>query len=142
MKRVLFVCTGNTCRSPIAQGVFEKLIEKWRIRGVSCTSAGISAFSGDPASGEAVRAASEVGVDLTGHRSRLLTRPLLEQADLVVCMTQQQLNAVCAAAPEKPVVLLSHGVDDPYGGDIWRYRHCVDQVFDGMQEILECVDRI
>ena len=135
MEKILFVCTGNTCRSPMAEGIFNEIVRRWGISGRIGMSAGLLAFGGDAPSENAVRVMEEMGVDIRAHRSRSLTAPLLDEADAVVCMTREHLAAVKPLVPENRLYLLSHGVQDPYGGDLWRYRDCADQIFDGMQEL-------
>lgn len=139
MKQILFVCTGNTCRSPMAEGVFNEIVRRWRITGVRACSAGLAAFPGDYPAENAVRVMAACGIDITDHRSRRLTPRLLDESDAVVCMTPEQAQMMSAALPGKPVFLLSHGVVDPYGGDVQTYRHCAGQIFDGMQEILQWI---
>ena len=88
MKTIVFVCTGNTCRSPMAEGIFRVLAEKYGLTDVTCTSCGTCAYTGLPANPYAVSAASAYGADISTHRSRALTQYLLEEGDLFVCMTQ------------------------------------------------------
>ena len=100
MQRILFVCTGNTCRSPMAAGLFAKILQEKGVTGVEITSAGLVAVDGAPASAEAIEAMRRAGVDLTGHRARRLTREMALAADLVLTMTRRQKEAVLALAPE------------------------------------------
>ncbi len=100
MQRILFVCTGNTCRSPMAAGLFAKILQEKGVTGVEITSAGLAAVDGAPASAEAIEAMRRAGVDLTGHRARRLTREMALAADLVLTMTRRQKEAVLALAPE------------------------------------------
>lgn len=100
MINVLFVCTGNTCRSPMAEGLFADLIRKWKIEGIRCESAGLAAFPGDAPSENAVKAAKEMGVDISSHRSRQLSIPLAELTDLFVCMTPEHEEAIKESFPK------------------------------------------
>lgn len=96
--RVLFVCTGNTCRSPMAAGFFAAAARRRRLD-VAVSSAGVGAWEGAPATAEAVIAAAEYGVDLKAHRARRLTPALVEEADLVLTMTQAQKDDVLSLVP-------------------------------------------
>lgn len=136
MINVLFVCTGNTCRSPMAEGLFADLIRKWKIEGIRCESAGLAACPGDAPSENAVRAAKEMGVDISSHRSRQLSMPLAELTDLFVCMTSEHEQIIKSAIPDAKTTVLSGGVSDPYCGDIWTYRKCVDKILDGFQDLV------
>lgn len=139
MTNVLFVCTGNTCRSPMAEGLFADLIRRWKIEGIRCESAGLAAFPGDAPSENAVRAAKEMGTDISLHRSRQLSMSLAQLTDLFVCMTPEHEAAIKRALPEAKTTVLSRGVSDPYGGDIWAYRKCVDKITDGFQDLVNLI---
>ena len=87
MKTVVFVCTGNTCRSPMAAGLFHVLLRQNGVTDVAVTSCGTGAFPGMPPTDQAVTAAAEYGADISDHRSRPLSSYLLAEGDLFVCMT-------------------------------------------------------
>lgn len=105
--RVLFVCTGNTCRSPMAEVIARRAIDERGWRHVEVGSAGMSAMSGVPASMEAVVVAGEEGLDLAAHRSRLLTAELVEEADLILAMAAHHLETVRRLGGEEKAELLS-----------------------------------
>ena len=117
---ILFVCTGNTCRSPMAEAIASGLLARsGKVAGgggaIHVSSAGIGATAGAPASPEAVRAIRELGYSLNRHASRPLTRRLIEEADIIYTMTPSHLAAVLELDPgvKDKVVLL-----DPEGGDV------------------------
>lgn len=123
---VLFVCSGNTCRSPMAEAIFRALSEERRLS-IRAKSAGLGAFWGEPAAENAVAALSEWEIDLTAHRSQPLTEALLREADLVFPMTAAQKQALDGVHPH--VVLLdAAGISDPFGGDLAAYQTCRDQI--------------
>lgn len=129
MLRILFVCTGNTCRSPMAAALFNR---RARERGIDAEagSAGVAAQPGAPASANAVLACAREGIDLSGHRARQLTPALVERADRIYGMSEAHralLEARFPAARGKTRVL-GGGIPDPFGGDEGVYRLCLTAI--------------
>lgn len=125
---IVFVCTGNICRSPMAEGLFKKLLEERGREDITCSSAGLAAPEGSPASINAKIAAQELGVDISEHRSRLLTRAIARDADMIVCMTQEHYDVLNSIIPEEKLYILGGGIDDPYGCDLEVYRACAEKI--------------
>lgn len=125
---ITFVCTGNTCRSPMAEGLFKKIIEEKKLDGITCSSCGIYAFAGDSATPEAVEAVRGMGVDISAHRSRPFSEYIADETDLFVCMTPSHAQAVKSVAPTKKITVLGGGIADPYGGDSEIYLSCAEEI--------------
>jgi protein-tyrosine phosphatase len=147
--RVLFVCTGNTCRSPLAQALCVKLLadllgcrmDEVAGRGYRVQSAGLAAMAGLEASPEAIETASSLGADLREHRTQPLTLDLLAQADLLYAMTRahlQLLHSLRIEVGPRPQLLSprDEDVSDPFGADAEAYRGCADQIRMALQERL------
>jgi protein arginine phosphatase len=135
--KILFVCTGNTCRSPMAEVLLDRALKERGVEGVTVGSAGTGAWDGAPVSEGAYLVALENGLDLSAHQARLLTRELVEQADLILTMSRQHRARVSDLAGEDKVVVLgeyagqggtSPEVRDPYGGELEGYRETFTQL--------------
>lgn len=136
MKKILFVCTGNTCRSPMAEGILNKLAGE-RNLDVFAKSAGISAAEGSPASVNSVKACEEIGVDISRHRSTQLTNQMFYEADEVVPMTKTHQIIMQDAFKNREKILPALDVPDPFGGDLEEYRLCRDRIKEKIEELLD-----
>ena len=143
--RILFVCTGNTCRSPLAEAIARRILAEAGKDNVIVESAGTSAWDGSPASDEALLVGVERNIDLSGHRSRRLTPEMVEQADLVLVMSPEHLTRVREMDPTANAYLLAgygsgegarHAISDPFGGDLDAYRETADELERQLTEIL------
>lgn len=136
MKKILFVCTGNTCRSPMAEGILNKLAGE-RNLDVFAKSAGISAAEGSPASVNSVKACEEIGVDISRHRSTQLTNQMFYEADEVVPMTKTHQIIMQDAFKNREKILPALDVPDPFGGDLEEYRLCRNRIKEKIEELLD-----
>lgn len=149
MYKVVFVCTGNTCRSPMAEALFREMIEDKGLQdGISVSSAGIYAFEGDEASPFAVDVMEkEYGIDLTKHRARVLYDDDIRDASLILVMTKHHRDMIHDIYPEaaSKVHLLKEyaGIDgdtdviDPFGQDYNTYKRCAEELEDLLLEVLD-----
>ncbi len=138
--QVLFVCTGNTCRSPMAEGYLRHILPgQWRER-VTVSSCGTGAMPGMPAMGNSQQASHRSGFDIGHHRSSSCTQDKVRQADLIVAMEEKHRQDIKKLAPENEILLLSpDGVPDPIGGTLENYLKTLDLIKNEMPDILEFI---
>ncbi len=132
---LLFVCSGNTCRSPMCEGYMRHMFEQAGMNDIKVVSAGTSAGLGQPASQGSIGALKRYGVDISAHRSRPLDAELLNEADMIVAMTSShklRIGAISAEALKKTSLLMDYAgggdVADPYGGNQDVYFGCFDEM--------------
>ena len=146
--RLLFVCTGNTCRSPLAEGIAKRLIAERRLTDIEVSSAGTSAWADAPASDGSLLVALERGITLGDHRARPLSPEIVFNSDLIFAMGPHHLDRVEALGGTHRSWLLTayaagdgteRPVSDPFGGDLDVYRATFDEL---EREIGAILDRV
>jgi RpiB/LacA/LacB family sugar-phosphate isomerase len=151
MKTILFVCTGNICRSPMAEGLFRHITKDQG--GYEVLSAGVGAGPGSPPSPHAVRALQELGIDISRQRSQALSADLVARADFIFGMTQGHVETIALLFPraaEKTFVLrefdetldvFEKDIPDPIGENYEVYLNCRDQIEQGIYSVLKSLDQ-
>jgi protein-tyrosine phosphatase len=136
---IIFVCTGNTCRSPMAEALMRAALPHDKREKYLISSAGTNAIDDRPPSILASEAMNELGLDIDGHKSRALTSVMIDKADLILALSEGHLQSIHATFPGaagKTFLLTEYsgldkntaGIQDPYGGDIDTYRSTRDEI--------------
>lgn len=137
---ILFVCTGNTCRSPMAACMARALLAENNKDWVQVDSRGLAAAEGEPASENAQIVMERMGLDLSAHRARQLTGEDLAKADLIVTMTEAHKRALLAVRSQGVVTLKELAgeqgdIVDPFGGSLDRYMDCAEEIYRCLQPL-------
>ncbi|MBW2449236.1 MAG: low molecular weight protein arginine phosphatase [Deltaproteobacteria bacterium] len=145
---ILFVCIGNICRSPFAQGLFTKLMRQEGHKGFHAESAGLLALPGNSATFLAQKVADEYGVDLAGHEAKRLSQELVDASGLILVMEKSHKDEVLSDFPEvadKTFLLRrfarfgsrNRGIADPYGLQYDAYRFCYLDIEDAVLGLVD-----
>lgn len=148
-KNLLFVCTGNTCRSPMAEAMFRRMLKEGGYNNeYTCSSAGVYAYEGDEASLEAVQAMKKLGIDISGHCAKTLDYNSIRDAYIIFTMTRDHKRMILDVFPEtadKVFTLKEYAeyekddwdIPDPFGFDEETYSMCVEELNSVMLKILD-----
>lgn len=136
-KKLIFICTGNTCRSPMAEGFFRALDGENRTEFL-VSSAGTFTPEGLAPSKNAIITAHELGAEISAHRSRNLTQQMVEEATLLVCVTVAHAQRVAANFPQaiSKIRILTPDVQDPFGGNLQCYRETAQEIYHAVEKLI------
>lgn len=158
---ILFVCTGNTCRSPMAEGILKSLLKENNMGNINInidvSSAGISAFEGEEANEKAIYTLKNKGIDIKSHKSRQLTKEIINSSDLILTMTNSHKNMILSIMPEhskkvftiKEYVYINNGeelagknldIADPYGLNYNDYEKCAEEIEKNLKDIIKVLN--
>ncbi len=140
MKKILFVCTGNTCRSPMAEGIFNSICKERNLP-YTCESAGLATCTGLPVSENSVEALRQKGIDISHYRSTSIADVDGQTVDLFAVMTPEHREILrYYGVPLEKVYILNDdkgGVSDPYGGSLPRYVQCAVEIGYAVEELIK-----
>lgn len=131
MKKIIFVCTGNTCRSPMAEGYLKSKNRK----DLEVISRGLAA-DGSAVSEKSVIAMQELGIDISAHLSKQLTFADLSESAIFICMSSSHADVLEGIGIDK-IKIHVLGISDPYGRDEETYKKCRDEIIEGVDELCE-----
>lgn len=149
-ERILFVCTGNSCRSVMAQGLMQQALKQAGVENIRVESAGVFAINGMPASRETQKLLQEIGADFSFHHSRMLTPEMVREADLILAMEQFQMEEILRRVPEvlgKVHLLGTYGlpemkhslnpnIPDPIGKPLEVYEVCFAEIRQAVSQVI------
>jgi protein-tyrosine phosphatase len=150
--QMIFVCTGNTCRSPLAEAAWHDLTKdkQKQVKGLQVTSSGLAPRIGEPASSQTVAIAQKWGVDLSGHRARQLDPDVARDVEWLIVMTNEQAEAIKEVYKVKDERLMLLGsfcndaeyeddIADPHGGSREAYETCAAHIRCGVEGLVRVI---
>ena len=132
--KILFICSGNTCRSPMAEALMKNRCKD--SDDITVSSCGLYAFSGDSASYGSIEAMKTYGIDISSHRSRAFSGYMIDEYDIFAVMTNEHKMALSQVVPEEKIIVLGGGISDPYGMDADAYIETAKQIDSALDGIV------
>jgi protein-tyrosine-phosphatase len=151
VKRILFVCTGNSCRSVMAESLMRQMLQQTGKESIQVESAGVFAITGMGPTRETLRVLQDVGIDCAAHRARSLTPEMIQEADLILAMEQLQVEEILRRAPaarEKIHFLKTYSlsepvtnpnIPDPIGKPLEVYEVCFAEIREAVERVARCL---
>ncbi|MBE7030521.1 MAG: low molecular weight protein arginine phosphatase [Ruminococcaceae bacterium] len=143
---ILLVCTGNTCRSPMAKGLLEKLLDEEGYHSINVDSAGINVYVSTEASENAIQVMRDMDIDISDHMSRQVTREDIEEADIILGMTPSHRNVLIDLYPQyadkfhtlkEYAFGIDEAISDPFGEDIEAYAECATEISEAIEAVFQ-----
>ncbi len=143
-KWILFVCTGNTCRSPMAEVVLKSMFKTAGIKGITVKSAGLGAVDGEPMSKNSKQALRSAGYKVNAFKSKSVTRELVQKTDMVLCMTARHKEYLKGFSNVYTLAEATNTKDviDPYGQDLETYKRTLGQIEIACREIVKEISKV
>ena len=148
--KIMFICTGNICRSAMAEAMLKKMLQESKKENIEVYSCGISADDGDIPTQNAIEAMAEYGIDLKNHRATNIKYSNIEKMDLILCATLSHKLFVISLYPELKDKIFTlkeyveekdeiYGIDikDPWGYNLETYKQCAKEIEEALKKLLE-----
>ena len=139
MKKIMFICSGNTCRSPLAEGLFKKYLKDNNIDSIDVSSAGVNVFPGDEVDVRMALVAISKGIDISLHRARKVNPEHIMTTDLFVCLNDECSKALAKQCDKNKI--MTFDISDPYNKSVEKYESCCKELQQIFPEVLHRIKK-